>query len=201
MTTTLKRIPLLVVAILMILFSATDMQAQARFGIKAGINVNKIHLDNLGSNWSSDNRTGFTGGIMGEFQIPIIGICFDASLLYSHMNSEVTFGTDEEKPAKDFLQVPINLKYKFPIPIVRPFIYTGPDFAFKIAGDNNIFKTKTFQMAWNVGAGLELFSHLQLSAGYAFGINNIAEGLSSINTSDDIKVKNSYWTITAAYLF
>ena len=86
--------------------------------------------------------------------------------------------------------------------MIHPYIFTGPSFAFKLGGDNDVFKTKTFQCAWNVGLGVELFSHLQLSGSYGFGMNNIMKTAGIVsNTSNDIKLKNNYWTITAAYLF
>ena len=55
-------------------------------------------------------------------------------------------------------------------------------------------------MAWNVGLGFELVKHLQIGASYGFGINNIVDKVSDINTVD-IKAKNNYWTVSAAYLF
>ena len=59
-------------------------------------------------------------------------------------------------------------------------------------------------MGWNLGLGLELFKHLQVSGGYTFGMNNVAKKIPVLDNNlniGDIKVKNNYWTITAAYLF
>lgn len=187
-------------------------QAQFRFGIKAGMNINKVSISNLAGNFDESNRCGFTGGIMTEFQVPVVGLCLDASLMYSRMNSSVEWMTPtqdgtlkEESSGKNFFEIPINLKYKFTLPVVgsfmAPYIYTGPSFAFKLGGSDDVFKTKTFQCAWNVGIGIELISHLQISGGYSFGINNVADKVAGVTTSDDLKVKNNYWTITAAYLF
>lgn len=191
------------------LLTAGSASAQFRFGIKAGVNVNKLHFEN--SFFDTDNRAGFTGGLMTEFQIPVIGLCFDASLMYARMSSQVDVidvpdeGAEEVKSHRDFLEIPINIKYKIGIPVVRkiitPYIFTGPSFAFKLGGNKDVFKTKTFQCGWNLGLGVELVNHLQVSGGYTWGINNIADKVMGINASDEIKVHNSYWTITAAYLF
>lgn len=183
------------IAILAAMMCGIAAQAQVRFGVKAGIDINKLHLSGS-DNFNPDNRAGFTGGVMTELKVPIIGLCFDASLMYTRMNGEL-------HSHKDFLEIPVNIKYKFQLPavssIIAPYIYTGPDFAFKFAGkDEDPYKT--FQCAWNVGLGVELLRHLQVGAGYAFGINNIAKSI-GVNTTNDIKVRNSYWTITAAYLF
>lgn len=201
-----RRIAILAVAMILGIGAA---QAQFRFGIKAGLNINKMSFSNLAGNFDSSNRCGFTGGIMTEFQVPVVGLCFDASLMYARMNSTIEW-TDmttgkEESTGKNFFEIPVNIKYKFTLPVVsaflKPYLYTGPSFAFKLGGNDDVFKTKTFQCAWNLGIGLELVNHLQISGGYSFGINNIADKVVGVQTSDNIKVKNSYWTITAAYLF
>lgn len=201
----MKKLVLAVMA-LTIGFSAS---AQFRAGIRAGVNINKLHLSELGSNFDSDNRCGFTGGVMAEFTIPVVGICFDASLMYTRMNSQVdvpevsTMENDFSGSAKDFFQIPINIKYKLGLPVVgkiiAPYIYTGPDFAFRL-GHSDAFKR--FQVAWDLGVGVELVRHLQIGAGYSWGINNVAKKITGYENFDgNFKTKNNYWTITAAYLF
>lgn len=198
---------LLVVVIALVGVGAAN--AQFRFGIKAGLNVDKLHLNE--STFNKDNGVGWTAGLMTEFQVPVIGLCFDLSLMYTHMNNDLMIdpqtdgGTSipESVNNKNFLEIPINLKYKFKIPVVAsifsPYIFTGPSFAFKLDKNTlDYFKTKTCQMVWNVGLGFELVKHLQIGASYGFGMNNIAE---KYNLNPDLKIKNNYWTITAAYLF
>ena len=153
----------------------------------------------------------FRFGIKAEFTVPIVGLCFDASLLYSRMNNAIS--DDVEGAAKDvtdsdmtygknFLEIPINIKYKFQIPVVasiiKPYLFTGPSFAFKL--DKSIMD-KTFQAAWNVGVGLELFRHLQIAGSYGFGMNNVAKEVFNEANVETLKAKNNYWTISAAYLF
>lgn len=70
------------------------------------------------------------------------------------------------------------------------------------SGDHNSFKTKTVQMGWSVGLGLQFIKHLQIGAGYTFGINNIMKYVPQDYVEvGTLKVKNNYWTITAAWLF
>lgn len=180
--------------------------SQFRFGIKAGVNLNQLHVSDLKSNFDQDNGCGFTGGIMTEFTVPVVGLCFDASLMYTHMSATTSFDDNTgnsvgEATAKNFFNIPVNIKYRFGlIPLVKPFIFTGPDFAFKFGGKDDVFKTKTFQCAWNVGVGFELFNHLQIAGSYGFGMNNVAKYIVP-STTNEFKLKNNYWTITAAYLF
>lgn len=188
--------------------------AGIRFGIKAGLNVNELHLNQ--KTFDASNRAGFTVGAMTEIVIPVIGLGFDASLMYTRMNSELDRETvsvfdnassvttyNKENVGKNFIEIPINLKYKFNIPavasLVKPYVFTGPSFAFKLDGNTvKAFKTKTCQVAWNVGIGVELINHLQIGGSYGFGVNNIAKNWVD---AKGIKVKNNYWTVTAAWLF
>lgn len=204
-----KTLLTLVVAML----SIGAANAQFRFGVKVGLNVNSIKASNLAE--VKDNAAGFTGGVMADFTVPIVGIGADVSLMYTRMNSQpMLLGANEGTVSgttvdqnKNFLEIPINLKYKFKLPVVgsflAPYIFTGPDFAIKLGKSTvNEIKTKTCQVAWNVGLGVELVNHLQIGASYGFGINNIAEKVAgSYLNVQDLNLKNNYWTVTAAYLF
>ena len=198
------------------MIGAGTAAADLRFGIKAGLNVNNLHLNEPAKILDKDNGTGWTAGVMTEFQIPLIGLGFDLSLMYTRMNTDLDeiyvdqlpdYGVTPEEVniGKNFLEIPLNIKYKISIPIIgnilAPYIFTGPAFAFKL--DKNTFeyfKSKTCQVAWNVGLGLQLVKHLQIGASYGFGLNNVANFTGFVN-AEKFKVKNNYWTITAAYLF
>lgn len=209
----------------MVMALATVAGANAqifKFGVKAGMNINKMHFSNDAAQkiFNPDNSCGWTAGIMGEFNVPVIGICVDASLMYARMNNGVddkiselnssipgqdTYTEEKQVFGRNFLEIPIHLKYKLNLPvvasIVKPMIFTGPNFAFKL--DKNLLKsmkTKTCQVAWDLGIGVELLNHLQVAGSYSFGINNIADFTLGTHTQE-IKAKNSYWQITAAYLF
>ena len=211
----MNKIQKITLLLAVILCSAVSANAGGlRFGIKAGLNVNSFNF-NKDKLIDSDNRCGWTAGVMTEFVVPVIGIGFDVSAMYTRMNAEairrpsagdtsLTLGSEEL--GKNFIEIPVNLKYKLSLPavssIIQPYVYTGPAFAFKM-GKNTFkdFKTKTCQVAWNIGLGLEFVRHLQVQASYGFGINNVADWTGYFDTVDNVKGKNNYWTITAAYLF
>lgn len=188
---------------LVAIFSFGYASADFRWGIKAGLNFSNLNLKNFrGSLTDPGNRTGWQAGLMAEFTIPIVNIGMDASLMYMRQNIDESI-EDNAYNNKNFIDLPINLKWKIGLPVVgkiiTPMIYTGPDFLFalnKHTIDN--FKSKTCEVGWNLGIGLELLNHLQITGGYCFGINNIAE--KAVNTVDE-RVKKNYWTVSAAYLF
>lgn len=202
----MKKLKITLVVALVALCSCFQANAGIRFGVKAGLNVDKMHLSE--EVFDGDNRCGWTGGVMTEFTVPIIGIGMDLSLMYTRMNSESSV-VDEN--SKNFLEIPLNLKYKLNLPavnnLVAPLIYTGPTLALKLgSNDNSFLTTKTAQWGWNVGIGVELIKHLQICGGYTFGINNIVKTVNKVGdldlgVEDNVKIKNNYWTITAAWLF
>lgn len=222
-------------AILMAVCCAGFVQArQFTFGVKAGLNVNRLKFNK--DIVDATNSCGWTAGLVVDFTVPVIGIGADASIMYSRMNNVTptvatqngsnllppTNITDTEAaPAptnpgdiygKNFIEIPINIKYKFNIPVVasvfKPYVFTGPQFGLCLDKKNvwADLETRTFQMNWNVGLGVELFSHLQVGASYGIGCNSVVKKITTsttgINVSDDMaKVKNNYWTVTAAWLF
>ena len=84
MKSSIRIIVLAIVAMII----ALPASAQFRFGIKAGVALNSLHFssDYL-ENLNSDNRAGFTGGLMAEFTLPVIGLGLDASLMYVHRSA------------------------------------------------------------------------------------------------------------------
>lgn len=210
----LKRIG--IVLAVMLAFAGTANAKIINFGIKAGLNVNHLSFnkDFAKDLTSKSNSTGWEAGVMAEVNVPLVGLCFDASVMYARMNNStqayVADGSsyevfNGENVGKNFLMIPINIKYKFQVPgvsgIVAPYLFTGPEFGIKL--DKNIkdaIETRTCQVAWNIGIGLELVRHIQVGASYGFGINNIAKKALDTN-APDYKVKNNYWTVTAAWLF
>lgn len=203
----MQSIKKILVAIALIMAVAVPASAQFRFGIKAGATVNKLSLDKeVLKTLSSDNRTGFTGGIMAEFTVPIVGIGMDASVLYANRSFDIASSTETEigveHKTRSYIDIPLNLKYKLGLPgvgkIVTPFITTGPDFSFLCSKKNfeNSIKNKSFDFAWNFGLGVQLFNHLQVAANYGLGISNSVSGNDAMYDS-----KNRTWTVTAAWLF
>lgn len=211
--------------VLVAIFSFGYASAEFRFGVKAGLNFNKLNYKI--ANWQqaadelkdAGNQTGWMAGAIAEFTIPIINIGADASILYAHQS----VGANEAKyyDNKDFLDIPVNLKWKIGIPavgkIISPIIYTGPDFLFALKKNKTIddingdIETKTCEIGWNVGVGVELLQHLQVEAGYCFGLTNIMEywDWGALTSSDSsafarakrLNAKKNYWTVTVAYLF
>lgn len=196
------------VALVAALFLTIPANAQFKIGPKVGVNISTLSLGgDLSKNFKSSNVSSFTGGVMAEFMVPIIGVGIDASVMYTRKGSDLKEITTEStaKQHTDYVEIPINLKYKFSLPVVgsfmSPFVYAGPSFAFRV-GDNfaDQYKNKSFETAINVGIGLEFFSHLQIAGQYGWGLGKAMEFENDVLNST-LNGKSRAWTVTAAYLF
>ena len=174
----MKKRTLFLLAVIVALSSAIPASAQFKFGLKAGMNVNSLKFDR--GIFDSDNKAGFTGGAMIEFTVPVVGIGMDASVMYVRRTANVTENATgyefNETQKRDYIDIPVNLKYKLNVPainkIVRPFVTTGPAFAFLVSKKdfNNFVKNKSCDISWNFGFGVELVQHLQIGASYGIGL-------------------------------
>lgn len=184
--------------------SALTANAQFRFGLKAGVAINSLHFSDKA--FDADNRAGFTGGAMIEFTAPIIGVGFDLSAMYVRRNSQWMENNGITKDNRDYIDIPLNLKWKMNIPLInkiaRPYLLTGPSFSFLTSkrSAQDAWRNRKFDTAWNFGFGVELVSHLQVGASYSIGMTKALKTVGVTGTAD-IEGHNRYWTVTAAYLF
>lgn len=195
----------------MLLCLAVVIPAMAQFSIgpRVGLNVNSLHFDN--KLWDTDNRAGINAGLQAEFMIPMVNFGFDASVMYVHRSSkyipEDVNNVQAENISCDYIEIPINIKYKIGLPvvgkIVTPYIFTGPSFAFRTskAAIKEFYHAKKSDIAWNFGLGVQLFSHLQIGASYGLGMTKAYEAIDASHQNAGIEGKNRYWTVTAAWLF
>lgn len=201
-----KSILVACVAFVMALGTAVPVNAQFNFGIKAGVDVDRLSFNE--DLFDSDNRAGFTGGVMIEFTAPIINLGFDLSAMYVRRNSQFMHNNDIVKNNRDYIEIPLNLKYKLEVPaiarIIAPFVTTGPSVAFLTSRKHieSAYKNNEVDVAWNFGFGIELLRKVQLAASYGLGLTKTLQNIPGVNLNGtSIEGKNRYWTVTAAYLF
>lgn len=179
---------------------AIPAQAQIKFGVKAGLNVSKLHLsENI---VSKDNRAGFFVGPTAEFTLPLLGLGIDGSVLYNQ------FGVDSEEgtSTKKSIEIPINLRWTVGFSsLVGAYVAVGPQFGFNV-GDrwfDEVCEFKKNTTSFNVGAGLKLLGHLQVGANYNFALKD--NGKIHRGDIEDLTTiggfKQNTWQVSVAYLF
>ena len=94
--------------ILVLLGGMLPLQAQTKFGLKGGLNVTSVHLNS--DILKADNVTGFQIGPMMETMIPVLGLGFDAAILYAQKGMDLKSGTGVTDQVKtSYLNVPFTL--------------------------------------------------------------------------------------------
>lgn len=190
-----------ILALLLMVLAAVPAFAQFKIGPRIGVNVNSLHFNT--ETFNEENRMGFTGGLQAELMVPVLGFGFDASVMYVKRSSR--WGDHhQESVNSDYIEIPVNLKYKFGLPLVgsfvKPYLFTGPSFAFltskKVVSD--VIHNRKNSTAWNFGFGLEFVKHLQIGASYSVGMS---KSVTVDDKNSSIYGRNRYWTVTAAWLF
>lgn len=196
---------------------AVPTQAQFRWGIKAGVNLNKLKLTkDMDETLNVRNMTGFFVGPMAELSLPVTGLGLDASLLYSMKGFKYDeVGENgkllgEKSNRQHSIEVPVHVKYAVGLgDMASVFVFTGPNFIFNLKSDDiryvnmDVFSRKNAEMGLNVGLGAKLINHLQIAANYNIPLTKTGSGKYNLpSTSKEMySGKNKNWQISLTYLF
>ncbi|MBR1882166.1 MAG: porin family protein [Muribaculaceae bacterium] len=183
---------------------AASVQAQVRLGLKGGMITGDLHFNK--SLFDTDRHLGYTGGVVLELGLPVTGLSLDASAMYSRHNNKLV--GEERTYHRDYVEVPVNVRYGFHIVgvdhLVLPFVFTGPNFAFLCdETKDRRWDNRSLAISWQAGFGAELFRHIQVMAGYSYGLNHVMKqvGLDEVDAGDRVRAREHCWTVTAAYMF
>ena len=195
------------VTLVVALFAANTANAQLKFGLKGGLNITNMSFDKDVVDQS--NQEGFFVGPTVKFSIPVVGLGFDLAALYDQRDAKIHDTTVSQRS----INIPLNLRYNIGLgDLASVYLAAGPQFGFNV-GSKNIgivdevsnFKFKDSNLSVNLGAGVNLISHLEI--GFCYNIacgktgdfevqKGVLEGVSNV-----VKAKNNSWQISAAYYF
>jgi hypothetical protein len=205
--------------------AATVANAQGiRFGAKGGLNVATVKFND--GIFDSDNMTGFHIGPILEVMTLVPGIGVDVAVLFTQKGGKVHYRsmgmyTDDiiheyeqveaETTAKvNFIEVPVNLKWKMILPLVKPYIAAGPYISFPISGEWYLsygdvlaqVKNRSFGAGLNFAAGVEVLSMLQVSVNYNLGLtDHFKDPAGHYYDTDSSFGRTRTWVISAAVFF
>ncbi|MBR5170229.1 MAG: PorT family protein [Muribaculaceae bacterium] len=189
-------------AVLLLAATVLPVTAQVRLGVRGGITVSKLRFDRKVID--SDNRVGYTGGLVLDINIPVVGLGVEASAMYTHRDNRLSDGNRVFK--RHYIDIPVMARFRLPISgvshIFAPLVYTGP--CFSVLFDENApddFKNRKTCMSWDVGAGADLFNHLRLTATYGIGMSKAMSYINRDYNGEEIHGKDRHWTVSAAWLF
>jgi hypothetical protein len=200
------------ILVICLMFAFTNMQAQIKFGPKVGLNLSTMTMK-IGS-LSIDPKTvvGFHVGVISE--IPLVGnLSLQPGILYSAKGSKWAESEEEILFSPSFIEIPVNVVYKFDLGAIKLLLNAGPNFAYGIGGkikftSGSVSESqdiefgsgsekdmKPLDIGLNIGAGVEI-ANLIISANYGLGLANLAP-----ENTDDKEMKINVIGISVAYLF
>ena len=202
------------IAIVMML-SAASAQAQIKFGLKGGLNVTDMSLSK--EVFNADNQAGFFIGPTVKFSLPLIGLGIDAAALYDQRQAKVKgevgyeqINIEERSLDSKYINIPINLRYGIGLGSVASLnFFAGPQFGFNVGKkhqelvDDATWNLKSSAFSVNVGAGVTIASHFELSANYNIACGRTGDVTFS-DAVDKVFKKNgraNAWQIGLAYYF
>lgn len=198
-------------------FFANSAQAQIKLGVKGGLNVSSLKLnDNM---YDASNRAGFFIGPMVKVTVPVTGLSFDVAALYDQKEAKVKVADDvvggtynSTTVTQKFIDIPVNVRYGFGLSsLANIFLFAGPQWGINVGNKNfkwnksSSYSLKKANFSVNVGAGVTLLNHLQASVNYNIECNKSGKidtgSLDSNGNPVVVKGRNNTWQISLGYWF
>ena len=125
----------LLLPVCLMAFLPAGARAQAKLGIKGGIDVSEMTFS--GDVFKKSNRMGFYVGPI--LKIPLFGLGFDIAALYTRRNGELKGSTEAGLDGKykftdKMIVVPIHARYGIDFGEGGIFAFAGPQFGFNLDG-------------------------------------------------------------------
>ena len=195
--------------IVFMMLLSTNTNAQVGFGIKGGVDVTSIKLGH--EVMTPSNKVGFFIGPTVKCTLPVVGLGFDASLLYEQKKAQMSgmFLNSSTTLVQQQVILPINLRYSVGLgDLINVFAFAGPQFGFNIGDKSkslyqNVADWKFSQsnLSLNFGVGATLFKHLQVTANYNFACGKTGE-LTLLQGAKNVEEgRNRSWQLGATYFF
>ncbi len=181
--------------IIITFFFVLISEAQIRVGLQTGLNLGSLTLpDNLASNATRKNLTGFTIGGVGELALTnSIYLQIEPRYIQKGFKSEITDATGTAKGTEtiNYFELPILIKVEFGGSYLRSFVLAGPNIGFLLSASEEVIdfsgqsfpvldtksNYKSYDVALDFGAGVEyrITSTLSLfsSGRYSLGLVNV----------------------------
>ncbi|MGZ5495492.1 MAG: porin family protein [Candidatus Aminicenantales bacterium] len=184
-------------------------RADIQFGIKAGGNMAKPRgIDAQDPMATLKNKVGFNGGVFLALNFGrVVTIQWEA--LYTMKGATYVALDDSytDKLYADYIEVPLLLKLKLPLPVIQPFVFAGPTVGFKLQeklesnGEQvplteNLLKNNDYGAIF--GAGLNLGRNFMVDVRYSLGMQKV---ISTVQGSVQPDFTNGVWSASLGIAF
>ena len=190
-----------IIALAVVILTAGYAHAQFKFGVRAGFNLTNMYSDNERA--VNNMKPGFQAGVVVDYTIGNFAI--QPGVVFATQGTR----NDQSETNLYYVQIPVNVMYKFDLGGVKLFPQIGPylgygvggkfksknsDYQFDFSfGNGEDDEYKAFDFGASVGAGIQ-FRSFQFGVGYS-------AGLISISNDDLFYISTNGLAFTLTYLF
>ena len=167
------------------------------WGVTAGANISKADSHGagfMGTGWNFDSSGGYYLGFTSRINLPITGVAFDASFVYSQEMADIGSNGVSVAEKLRYFSIPLHVRYDFDMLSISeaflPYVFMGPQCNLKLNDFdwyalarkdesmrekldetmNNMTSDRTWK--WDFGFGVILGGRIQLAYNYAFPLNH-----------------------------
>jgi hypothetical protein len=205
----MRKIPMVLAIVALAALSVPSLRADIQLGIKAGGTMARpTGLQVLDPAASLKGKSGFTGGIFLALNYGrVLTVQWEAvyamkGAVYSPPGSAVT-----ETLSADYIEVPVLLKLRAPLPVIQPFVFAGPTVGFKLKEDlktdgaetdveGPLLKNSDYGAVF--GAGLNLGPNFMFDVRYSQGLQKV---VSAVAGGLPTGLKNGVWSMSLGLVF
>ena len=219
-----KKLRKIFLGLLAVVLTTSYVSAQFTFGPRAGFNFTNMLEVYGGTKLDKEDRgkfkSGFQIGMVADYALNS-GLSIQSGLLFAQQGCKFDRYVGKTIVNLNYLQIPVNVQFKFPLGGMDLLIQTGPYLGFGINGkhklwdedgkrmSNEDFKIsfgndgkkgdiKGFDFGIGFGAGLQ-FGNIQAGLGYNLGLRNLYNRFYKGETGS--LLKNRGFALTITYLF
>lgn len=162
------------------LFLPAVVHAQ-NLGLSVGANFNELSDIDTGDREATfDNATGWHVHLW--YDLPVGPVALRPGIRYMDagevLKGETDLGDLDEDATLSVIEVPVDVRFRFTMPLITPYVMVGPVLRFPTSSDDDGDRFKSFSLAGGAGLGVELgLGSLRLypELKYTFGITRFTE--------------------------
>ena len=187
----MKKILTLIVALV-----ATATVAHAQFGIVGGLNFSNAKFENASQFAdAAKNATLFHAGVAWKMDLPM-GFALQPELTYQVKGAKLeNFNTQDLKYKNGYIELGAGVQWGPDLIIARPYVFAEPFIGYLVNPDKTISNasdvTKKLEYGIGLGAGVEVFKHIQVSVQWFRNLGNVVDtNADKITSTDWQKIKD-----------
>lgn len=170
-------------------------EAQVRFGVTGGITSSTSNVRDFDTKSVSLYHVGVT------MKVPLGPLALQPSLLYQMKGAALGDVLDgksgtEFETRTGFVEIPVQIQVGFKLGPIRPYAFGEPFVGFGLTNKTSETLSQTLKDKWNdanikrweyglgLGAGVELFGHIQVSAKYFWNFGSLVDDEQRVSASE-----------------